>query len=71
MYEDSWYNYIPELQQSQPTQQHKRGSSQSYGHKRRESLLQQPNVSSNSRAYVGVPVSKFRTDGLLGYPTDQ
>lgn len=45
MYEDSWYNYIPELQQSQPTQQHKRGSSQSYGHKRRESLLQQPNVS--------------------------
>lgn len=48
MYEDSWYNYIGELQQTQPTQQHKRVPSQSYGHRRRESLLQQPNVSTTS-----------------------
>ncbi|PSR90902.1 Sec34-like family protein [Coniella lustricola] len=47
MYEDSWYNYIPDFQQQQqqqqqPQPQHKRISSQSYGHRRRESLLQQP-----------------------------
>lgn len=43
MYEDSWYNYIPEFQTQQP-QQHRRAPSQSYGHRRRAStLLQQPN----------------------------
>lgn len=55
MYEDSWYNYIPEFQQQQqqqqPAPQHKRGPSQSYGHRRRESLLQQPNVSLYLRLY--------------------
>ncbi|KAK3941348.1 oligomeric Golgi complex subunit 3 [Diplogelasinospora grovesii] len=38
MYEDSWYSFVPEFQQQ------KRGTtSQSTGHRRRESLLQQPN----------------------------
>ncbi|KAF3763653.1 Sec34-domain-containing protein [Cryphonectria parasitica EP155] len=42
MYEDSWYNYIPELQQQPPQPQHRKAPSQTYGHRRRESLLQQP-----------------------------
>ena len=42
MYEDSWYSFVPEFG-------HKRGASQNLGHRRKESLLQQPNVS----AYVG------------------
>lgn len=53
MYEDSWYNYIPELQQQQP-QQRNRAPSQSYGHKRRESLLQQPNVSTHFHRRVAL-----------------
>lgn len=36
MYEDSWYSYVPEAQP-------KRGPSQNVGHRRKESLLQQPN----------------------------
>lgn len=39
MYEDSWYSFVPEFQ-------HRRAPSttQSTGHRRKESLLQQPNV---------------------------
>lgn len=37
MYEDSWYSYVPDVQP-------KRGPSQNTGHRRKESLLQQPNV---------------------------
>lgn len=37
MYEDTWYSFVPEIQP-------KRGVSQNIGHRRRESLLQQPNV---------------------------
>jgi conserved oligomeric Golgi complex subunit 3 len=39
MYEDSWYSFVPDLG-------HKRGpsNSQAPGHRRKESLLQQPNV---------------------------
>ncbi|KAJ9148649.1 Conserved oligomeric Golgi complex subunit 3 [Pleurostoma richardsiae] len=36
MYEDSWYSFVPDFQ-------HKRGTSQNLGHRRRQSLLQQPN----------------------------
>lgn len=40
MYEDSWYNFVPDVQNK------KASSSQVQGtHRRKESLLQQPNVS--------------------------
>lgn len=41
MYEDSWYNFVPEI-----TGKKSHASSQGHGHRRRESLLQQPNVCS-------------------------
>ncbi|OIW26502.1 Sec34-like family protein [Coniochaeta ligniaria NRRL 30616] len=41
MYEDSWYSFVPEVQQ------HKRGASQNLGRRRAESLLQQPNETAN------------------------
>ncbi|KAK4154397.1 Sec34-like family-domain-containing protein [Chaetomidium leptoderma] len=38
MYEDSWYSFVPEFQQRQPAP-----GTQSTGHRRKQSLLQQPN----------------------------
>lgn len=40
MYEDSWYSYAPESHSTKDEQ-----ASQASGHRRRESLLKQPNVS--------------------------
>jgi hypothetical protein len=42
MYEDSWYSFVPETSSAKDVQP---ASSSSGGHNRRESLLQQPNVS--------------------------
>ncbi|ROT35825.1 Sec34-like family protein [Sodiomyces alkalinus F11] len=41
MYEDSWYSFVPEVTKKSTS------SGQGTGHRRKESLLQQPNVSSN------------------------
>ncbi|KAF4338884.1 oligomeric golgi complex subunit 3 [Fusarium beomiforme] len=41
MYEDSWYTLMPDLGASKKS--HSSTHSQSYGHRRKESLLQQPN----------------------------
>lgn len=48
MYEDSWYNYIPEIQQQTTQPSRQRPASQTLGHKRKESLLQQPNGSNGA-----------------------
>lgn len=39
MYEDSWYSFVPELTARKPA-----STTAASGHRRRESLLQQPNV---------------------------
>jgi hypothetical protein len=39
MYEDSWYSFVPEIPKQRASGAH------GAGHQRRESLLQQPNVS--------------------------
>jgi len=38
MYEDSWYSFVPDLAKRSTA------STQPQGHRRKESLLQQPNV---------------------------
>jgi hypothetical protein len=38
MYEDSWYSFVPEFQQRHPA------VGAQIGHRRKQSLLQQPNV---------------------------
>jgi hypothetical protein len=40
MYEDAWYNFVPEVAKKPATG----GDIQRPGHRRKESLLQQPNV---------------------------
>lgn len=40
MYEDAWYSFVPEASGKNAT-----SNNASHGHKRKESLLQQPNVS--------------------------
>ncbi len=40
MYEDAWYSFVPEA-----TGKNAASNNASHGHKRKESLLQQPNVS--------------------------
>lgn len=39
MYEDSWYSFVPEIAPKKPAT-----NGQPQGHRRKESLLQQPNV---------------------------
>lgn len=39
MYEDSWYSFVPEVTKTTAS------SGQGSGHRRKESLLQQPSVS--------------------------
>ncbi|KAL2194856.1 Sec34-like family-domain-containing protein [Corynascus similis CBS 632.67] len=52
MYEDSWYSFVPELSQHQPA-----SVTQSTGHRRKQSLLQQPNnIADDADATEPLPV---------------
>jgi len=63
MYDDtSWYSFVPELQRGRESQV--RGS-QPAGHKRKESLLQQPNVGACSQ--IPKTATKLLTLVCLGY----
>lgn len=56
MYEDSWYNFVPEI-----TGKKSHASSQGHGHRRRESLLQQPN-GTGPTADIVVPMPNVYED---------
>ncbi|KAL2268350.1 hypothetical protein VTJ83DRAFT_3196 [Remersonia thermophila] len=50
MYEDSWYSFVPELQQRQPA-----STAQPTGHRRKQSLLEQPNTAADADADEPLP----------------
>ncbi|CAK7205620.1 Golgi transport complex subunit 3 [Sporothrix eucalyptigena] len=57
MYEDAWYSFAPELQRGS------RSNAQGQGHRRRESLLQQPNGTNTPADTVETLDALFEEDG--------
>ncbi|KAL2117441.1 hypothetical protein VTJ04DRAFT_7101 [Mycothermus thermophilus] len=66
MYEDSWYSFVPELQQRQPA-----STTQSTGHRRRQSLLEQPSTAADDAdaAEPLPPIIELQDDDSPPEPT--
>ncbi|KAL1836247.1 hypothetical protein VTJ49DRAFT_5394 [Mycothermus thermophilus] len=65
MYEDSWYSFVPELQQRQPA-----STTQTTGHRRKQSLLEQPNAAADTDAEEPLPpILELQDDNSPPEPT--